>query len=106
MVVDNYAAIAVKDFASRGEDGEGLHAVAFGLLGINLLLLNLKLPEAGKKDKEDGNGDVLEHGHFGRGEFRVVAEDLLRGDNLLLLLLFRGDGGTGHCSGTSPFVLV
>jgi len=75
MVVDDDTAVAVEDFAARGLDGELFDAIALSRLAVIFVRLNLQLPETGDEEEEDADGEILERGHFARGEAGIVAED-------------------------------
>ena len=79
MVVDDDAAVAIENFAARSGDGQLLDAIAFGLLVIDLGVLDLQVPEAGDQKKEDEYAGVLEYGDFASGELDVFAAGLFAG---------------------------
>src|SRR5580658_7784446 len=104
MVVDDHAAVAVQDFAARRGNGQGLDAVALGLLVVYLGILDLQAPEAGDQKQEDEDAGVLEHGDFSGGEFDVFAARLCAG-LLGLMLEFRTDRWRVHGAGDFPYLV-
>ena len=97
VVIDDDAAIAVEDFAAGRDDGQGFDAVAFGAFVVDFGIFDLQIPETGDEEEEDGDGGVLERGHFRGGEAGVVA----RFDLDLRRVGFGGVGKSGVGHGTA-----
>ena len=95
MVVDDDAAVAVQDFAPRRRDGQGFDAVALGLVVVDLVVLDLQVPEAGDQKQEDKDAGVLEDGDFPGGELDVFTAGLFAGQRGLVLE-FRTDDWRVH----------
>jgi len=78
VIVDDHAAVAVQDLASRRRDRQRFDPVAFGLLVIELRILNLQRPKAGNQKEKNGDRSVLKNGDFAGRELDIFFAGLLR----------------------------
>ena len=72
VVVDDHAAVAVEDPASRRGHWKRLDLIALRHLVVDLFVPHLQIPVAGEQEDEDADGEVLNEDNFGNGEFGVV----------------------------------
>ena len=77
MVVHDHPPVAVQDFTARGQDRNGFDAVLQRALLVDFRVANLQVPKAGDQEQKDGHGHVLKERDLGRGDFGIVAQQLV-----------------------------
>jgi hypothetical protein len=91
MVVDDDAAVAIENFSTWGEEGNGFDAIAVGEFAVELAVADLQHPEASDEEQENDYAQILKNGDAAQRETGVVLEQTA-GRHVLGLAAFGFDG--------------